>query len=78
MRAGKTPPPPTPPEPAKPKVKKLRLLFVFGGLSIIAVISTVFGMLMAVASDLPSLDNRAELRRPRTPCSWPTGPAARR
>jgi penicillin-binding protein 1A len=51
---------PRPPKPPKPKLKKLRLLLVVVGLSVLALISTVFGMLMAVASDLPSLDNRAE------------------
>jgi penicillin-binding protein 1A len=49
-----------PSPPPKPKLKKLRLALVFGGLSILALISTVFGMLMAVASDLPSLENRAQ------------------
>jgi penicillin-binding protein 1A len=49
-----------PPPPAKPKLKKLRLALVVSGLSILALISTVFGMLMAVASDLPSLENRAQ------------------
>ncbi|HEV7845503.1 MAG TPA: transglycosylase domain-containing protein [Thermoleophilaceae bacterium] len=49
-----------PPPPTKPKLKKLRLALVVGGLSILALISTVFGMLMAVASDLPSLENRAQ------------------
>jgi len=48
------------PPPKKPKLKKLRLAAVIGGLSILAVISTVFGMLMAVASDLPTLENRAQ------------------
>jgi penicillin-binding protein 1A len=48
------------PSPKKPKLKKLRLAAVIGGLSILAVISTVFGMLMAVASDLPTLENRAQ------------------
>jgi penicillin-binding protein 1A len=52
--------PPKPPRPAKPKLKKLRLAFVLLGLGALAVISTVFGMLMAVASDLPSLENKAE------------------
>ena len=46
----------------KPKLKKLRLLLVLVGLGVLAVISTVFGMLMAVASDLPSLENKAEYR----------------
>jgi penicillin-binding protein 1A len=55
--------PPAAPPPRKPKLKKLRLALVFGGLSILALISTVFGMLMAVSSDLPSLENRAQYDR---------------
>ncbi len=51
--------PPAAPPPPKPKLKKLRLALVIAGLSVLAFISTVFGMLMAVASDLPSLENRA-------------------
>jgi penicillin-binding protein 1A len=51
------------PTPPKPKLKKLRLALVFSGLSVLALISTVFGMLMAVASDLPSLENRAQYDR---------------
>jgi penicillin-binding protein 1A len=51
------------PPPRKPKLKKLRLAFVLTGLSVLAVISTVFGMLMAVSSDLPSLENRAQYDR---------------
>ena len=50
------------PPPPKPKLKKLRLALVFSGLSVLALISTVFGMLMAVASDLPSLENRAQYK----------------
>ena len=46
----------------KPQLKKLRLALVVLGLSALAVVSTVFGMLMAVASDLPSLENRAQYR----------------
>src|SRR5829696_7675406 len=51
------------PPPRKPKLKKLRLALVISGLSVLALISTVFGMLMAVASDLPSLENRAQYHR---------------
>ena len=51
-----------PPDPPRPKVKKLRLAFILFGLACLAVVSTVFGMLMAVASDLPSLENKAEFR----------------
>src|SRR5918997_5598183 len=50
------------PPPRKPKLKKLRLALVLTGLSALALVSTVFGMLMAVASDLPSLENRAQYR----------------
>ena len=53
--------PPAPPR-HKPKLKKLRLLLVFVGLGVLAVISTLFGMLISVASDLPSLENKAEYR----------------
>jgi penicillin-binding protein 1A len=55
-----SPPPPPPPRPAKPKLKKLRLAFVLLGLICLALVSTFFGMLMAVARDLPALENQAE------------------
>jgi len=51
------------PPGGKPKLKKLRLAFVLLGLSVLALVSTVFGMMMAVASDLPQLENKAEFRR---------------
>src|SRR3954447_15822029 len=51
-----------PPEAPRPKVKKLRLAFILFGLAVLAFISTVFGMMMAVASDLPLLDNKAEFK----------------
>jgi penicillin-binding protein 1A len=43
--------------PPKPKVRKLRLFSILFGLSVLAVVSTVFGMMMAVASDLPEIEN---------------------
>src|SRR4051812_34888315 len=46
----------------KPKLKKLRLFLVFAGISVLAVISTIFGMMLSVSSDLPSLENHAQLR----------------
>src|SRR4029453_10994973 len=46
--------------PPRPKLKKLRLALILLGLSVLAVISTVFGMLISVASDLPALENKAE------------------
>ena len=50
------------PPAVKPKLKKLRLAFVLSGLTALAMVSTVFGMMMAVASDLPQLENTAEFR----------------
>jgi len=46
----------------RPRIKKLRVLAIFLGLGFIAFISTVFGMMMAVASDLPQLENRQQYR----------------
>jgi membrane carboxypeptidase/penicillin-binding protein len=43
--------------PPKPRVRKLRLLGILVGLGTLAVISTVFGMMMAVASDIPQVEN---------------------
>jgi penicillin-binding protein 1A len=60
VRLQETPPPPPPPRRTKPKLKKLRLALVLMGLIALALVSTVFGMLMAVARDLPSLENQAE------------------
>jgi penicillin-binding protein 1A len=65
VRLQETPPPRDPPRPVRPKLKKLRFAFVLLGLSVLALISTVFGMLMAVASDLPSLENQAEFEAAR-------------
>jgi penicillin-binding protein 1A len=52
------------PQP-KPKLKKLRVALVLLGLLALALISTVWGMMMAVASDLPDLTNQAEFRASR-------------
>ena len=46
-----------------PKLKKLRLGFILLGLSLLAMVSTLFGMLMAVSSDLPALENQTEFRK---------------
>jgi penicillin-binding protein 1A len=48
--------------PKKPKVKKLRLALVLLGLCALAFISTIFGMMMAVANELPQLEAKAQLR----------------
>jgi penicillin-binding protein 1A len=57
--------PPDGPPPVRPRVKKLRLLAIFLPLALLAVVSTVFGMMMAVASDLPDLENRKEYQDAR-------------
>jgi penicillin-binding protein 1A len=74
VRSGGNGAPPPPPTAPKPRLKKLRLALVVLGLSVLALISTVFGMLMAVASDLPSLDNEAQYRAARNSVLYPRGP----
>ncbi|HEX8101483.1 MAG TPA: transglycosylase domain-containing protein [Solirubrobacteraceae bacterium] len=55
------PGPPSPPPPrARVRIKKLRLLALLTGLGILAAVSAAFGMMMAVAADLPEID-RLEL-----------------
>src|SRR4051812_13485464 len=49
--------------PPRVRVHKFRLAVILLGLGIVAVISTVFGMMMAVASDLPSLDATNEFKQ---------------
>jgi penicillin-binding protein 1A len=46
----------------KPRLKKLRVLFVLLGLGILAVVSMVFGMMMAVSQDLPAIYNFAQYK----------------
>ena len=52
-------------ERPKGKIKKLRLALVLLGLSLLALISTVFGMMMAVSNELPSLEDTAQFRAAR-------------
>ncbi len=49
--------------PRKPRLRKLRILSVLIGLGTLALISTVFGMMMAVASDLPQLENKQQYKQ---------------
>jgi penicillin-binding protein 1A len=67
--AGKPPPPPSLPRrirsrrPGRPKpgqIKKLRLLVIIAGLAVLAGASMIFGMMMAVAGDLPQLETKAQ------------------
>src|SRR5581483_848022 len=48
----------------RPQLRKLRFTLILLGLATLAFISTVFGMMMAVASDLPQLENKAQYRHP--------------
>ncbi|HEV2785110.1 MAG TPA: transglycosylase domain-containing protein, partial [Solirubrobacteraceae bacterium] len=47
----------------RPRLKRLRLALILFGLSILALVSTAFGMMMAVAADLPELENQREFQR---------------
>lgn len=49
--------------PARPKLKRLRAALVIVGLAGLALVSWVFGIMMAVAQDLPALENRAQFER---------------
>jgi penicillin-binding protein 1A len=48
--------------PPKPRLRKLRFFSILIGLGTLALISTLFGMMMAVASDLPQLENKQQYR----------------
>jgi penicillin-binding protein 1A len=45
--------------PPRVRIRKLRVLALLVGLGLLAIVSTVFGMMMAVASDLPQLEEPA-------------------
>ena len=72
---GGGPPGPVPPvatnggagrrRPPRPRVNRVRLTVILGGLLLLALVSTVFGMMMAVAQDLPSLETTNEFRASR-------------
>jgi penicillin-binding protein 1A len=72
-----TAPAPRPPRRSKPKLKKVRLAFILLGIGLLAIVSAMFGMLMAVASDLPSLENRAEYRAARNSILYSDGPGCK-
>jgi penicillin-binding protein 1A len=46
----------------KPRLKKLRVLFVLLGLGVLALVSTVFGMMTAVSQDLPAIYDFAQFK----------------
>jgi penicillin-binding protein 1A len=49
----------------RPQLHKLRLALTLSGLLALALVSTVFGMMMAVAQDLPDLESQNEFRAAR-------------
>jgi penicillin-binding protein 1A len=57
----------------RPKVKKLRLMMIVVPLMFLAAVSTVFGMMMAVAREIPSLEASAELREAKNSTLLPAG-----
>ena len=59
------PSPPGPPDDetrTKPKLRKLRFAVVTLGLVMLAFVSWIFGIMMAVAQDLPSLESREQYK----------------
>ncbi len=58
-------PPRFPSRPGRPQLKKLRMLFVVAGLGVLALVSTVFGMMAAVSTDLPAIYDFAQFRAAR-------------
>ena len=58
-------------------MKKLRLGLILVGLGVLAGVSTVFGMMMAVASDLPALENTREFRAAENSLLYQDGPGCR-
>ena len=64
-RAPGAPRPPGPEEPStrtRPRLRKLRFAFVLLGLTALAFVSWIFGIMMAVAQDLPALENREQYK----------------
>ena len=57
----------------RPKVKKFRLLLILVPLGALAVVSTIFGMMVSVAHELPQLEASAELREAKSSKLLATG-----
>jgi penicillin-binding protein 1A len=49
-----------PRRPKRGRIKKLRLLVVALGLGVLAIVSTFFGMMMAITRDLPQLEDKRQ------------------
>jgi penicillin-binding protein 1A len=48
------------------------------GLCVLGLVSTVFGMMMAVAQDLPELESQNEFREARNSVLYATGPGGKK
>jgi penicillin-binding protein 1A len=51
------------PKRTRPRLRKLRFAFVVLGLTALAFVSWIFGIMMAVAQDLPALESREQYKR---------------
>nr|MBA3331568.1 hypothetical protein [Actinomycetota bacterium] len=52
-------------KPRRRRVRKLRLAGLLGALALLGAVSFTFGLISAIASEVPSLDPRAEQGRQR-------------
>jgi penicillin-binding protein 1A len=50
----------------RPRIRRWRILLIAVGLAILAGVSTIFGMMMAVASELPKLEDRQQYKVAKT------------
>lgn len=50
------------PQPRRTRIKRLRIALIIAGFTVLAGVSMVFGMMMAVASELPKLEDREQYR----------------
>lgn len=62
--------PPAEPPRRRPRLKKLRLVLILAGLATLGLVSTVFGMMMAVSSDLPAIENLRQYQDARNSTLW--------
>jgi penicillin-binding protein 1A len=62
----------------RPQFYRWRLAVTLVGLLILGMVSTVFGMMMAVAQDLPELESQNEFREARNSVLYATGPGGKK
>lgn len=59
----------------RPRLKKIRFALVLSGLTLLAFVSWLFGVMMAVAQDLPDLEARAQYDRAENSVVYAENPA---